>query len=167
MSQIKLENDLKEMRERIIDMNSQLNKMLDRYELLAGTTQKKDVEIVNPHKFLSKQIEINQKLIEKQLQHIKQVAFSLVRFKKRISNSKKRTTWLNLQISSKPSRNRFMTWKKKSIVSKSMWIRSTNFSRKQNKCKKKVTSLKRSNSSSIRLCSTSKSITNKQPLNSN
>lgn len=118
MSQIKLENDLKEMRERIIDMNGQLNKMLDRYELLTGTNQKKGVQIANPHKFLSKQIEINEKLIEKQLRHIKQVAFDLLRYKRRTNNYKKRITLSNLQISLKPSRNRYTIYKKKSTASK-------------------------------------------------
>lgn len=106
------------MRERIIDMNGQLNKMLDRYELLAGTNQKKDVQIANPHKFLSKQIEINEKLIEKQLRHIKQVAFDLLRYKRRTNNYKKRITLSNLQISFKPSRNRYTIYKKKSTASK-------------------------------------------------
>jgi hypothetical protein len=63
MSQIKLENDLKEMRERIMEMNGQLNRMLDRYELLAGTGPKKEVQIMNPHKFLAKQIELNNVII--------------------------------------------------------------------------------------------------------
>lgn len=56
MSQIKLENDLKEMRERIIQMNVTLNKMLDKYELMAVRQQKQDVQISNPYKFLGKQI---------------------------------------------------------------------------------------------------------------
>ena len=51
------------MRERIITMNTKLNKMLDRYELLAGTSPKKDIHISNPHKFILKQIELNNKII--------------------------------------------------------------------------------------------------------
>lgn len=54
-------------------MNKQLNKMLDRYELLAGTMPRKEVQIQNPYKFLSKQIEINCSLLEKQTWQIKQV----------------------------------------------------------------------------------------------
>ena len=54
MSQIKIEYELKEMREKIIELNAKLNKMLDRYELLAGTTPQKEVQIQNPYKFLSK-----------------------------------------------------------------------------------------------------------------
>jgi hypothetical protein len=61
------------MRERIIEMNKKLNKMLDRYELLAGTIPRKEVQIQNPYKFLSKQIEINCSLLEKQSWQIKQV----------------------------------------------------------------------------------------------
>jgi len=32
----------------MIEMNAKLNKMLDRYELLAGTTPRKEVQIQNP-----------------------------------------------------------------------------------------------------------------------
>ncbi len=56
-----------------MQMNVKLNKMLDKYQLLAGTTKRKDVQIANPYIFLSKQIEINHKIIEKQLRHIRQI----------------------------------------------------------------------------------------------
>ncbi len=71
------------MRERLIDMNTKLNMMLDRYELLAGSTNKKEAQINNPYKFLSKQIELNSYLIQKQLTHIKQVTPSNSALKQR------------------------------------------------------------------------------------
>ena len=62
MSVIKLETELREMRERIIEMNTQLNKKLDKYELLSGQTRKEPV-VMNPYKFTSKSIELNKRII--------------------------------------------------------------------------------------------------------
>jgi len=85
-----LETELKEMREKIIEMNAKLNKMLDRYELLAGTGSPKETPILNPYQFLSKQIEINNKLIAKQMYEMKQVRPYLFRLNRRISNWKRK-----------------------------------------------------------------------------
>ena len=63
MSVIKLEGELRDMRERIIEMNNALNKMLDKYELQAGKNTKKDPIITNPHNFFSKQIDLNNRII--------------------------------------------------------------------------------------------------------
>ena len=63
MNVIKLESELKEMRERIIQMNMTLNKMLDKYELLGSKNTKKEPIITNPHKFYSQQIELNSRII--------------------------------------------------------------------------------------------------------
>jgi hypothetical protein len=92
MSVIKLESELKEMRERIIEMNTTLNRMLDKYELLANKTTKKDIIIANPHKFFSKQIDLNNRIIEKQLIHIKQVRLCVCSWKKRTDSSRRKTT---------------------------------------------------------------------------
>ena len=73
MSIIKLEAELREMRERVIEMNTSLNKKLDRYEILSS--QQKQEIATNPHKFLNKSIELNKKIMEKQLANIKKVFY--------------------------------------------------------------------------------------------
>lgn len=84
------------MREKIIDMNLMLNKRLDRYEMLSGTSPIKETQITNPYQFLSKQIEINNKIIAKQMLEMKQVMIKIVRLRKRINNWKRRTIWSSL-----------------------------------------------------------------------
>lgn len=44
------------MREKIMEMNEKLNRMLDKYELMGMKHVKKEAQINNPHKFLSKEI---------------------------------------------------------------------------------------------------------------
>ena len=80
------------MRERIIEMNGKLNKMLDKYELLSGASKKPAIRTANPHKYLPKEIELNNRIIEKQKYHIKKVADSLFSWKKKIRNWSRRIT---------------------------------------------------------------------------
>lgn len=54
------------MREKIMEMNEKLNRMLDKYELMGMKYVKKEAQINNPHKFLSKEIEINNKILATQ-----------------------------------------------------------------------------------------------------
>lgn len=54
MSNGQIEGELKSMREKIMEMNEKLNRMLDKYELMGLKHVKKEAQINNPHKFLSK-----------------------------------------------------------------------------------------------------------------
>ena len=91
MSIIKLEAELREMRERVIEMNTSLNKKLDRYEILSS--QQKQEIAANPHKFLKKSIELNKKIIEKQLANIRKVYIEQYSCKTETSSFKRRTIW--------------------------------------------------------------------------
>ena len=53
MSCADMETEIKMMRSQIMSMNDKLNRMLDKYELLAQPIRK-EVHISNPHLFLTK-----------------------------------------------------------------------------------------------------------------
>ena len=44
-------------------MNSKLNKMLDKYELMSGKQMKKDLDTGKPHRLIGKELELNEKII--------------------------------------------------------------------------------------------------------
>lgn len=80
------------MRERIQQMNERLNRMLDRYELIARPIQR-DAVINNPHLLLTKEIEINNRILASQAEEIRQVFTTLRRSKRNKGSSRERTTW--------------------------------------------------------------------------
>lgn len=73
------------MRERIQQMNEKLNRMLDRYELMARPIQREAV-INNPHLLLTREIDLNSRILASQAEEIRHVLAAARRYRRNNGN---------------------------------------------------------------------------------
>jgi hypothetical protein len=82
------------MREEMLAMDGRLNRLLDRYELMAQPMQK-EVVIGNPHLFLTREVEINSRILNTQAEEIRHVSTCPLRSRIRNAHCRRKTTWWN------------------------------------------------------------------------